>query len=307
MHDRRTGVATGTRSAPISRLQADVLLLACAALWGVSFLFQKSAMDHIGPLTFTAARSLVAAIVLLPFVVFEHARAASPPSPGLIKASSVAAAVFVVAAYLQQSGISTATVTNTGFLTALYVVAVPFASYAITGRAIAPSMWLAVAISILGTALLSGGSQDGFGMGEALIAASAIFWAVHFVIVGRAAAYDRPALFTALQFIIVALVAAFGAALVEDVSLPSLQLASTEIIYVGVIATAATFLMFAVALRATSPTEAALIISTDTIFAAIAAWLVLGERLSIIGVLGATAILAAIVVVHGARSQGRDA
>jgi drug/metabolite transporter (DMT)-like permease len=157
------------------RIHADVLLLACAAVWGFAFLFQKSAMAHIGPLLFVAARGLVAALVLVPLAVIEHRRSQAPLGTRIITISGLAGSAFLAGAFLQQSGIKTASVTNTGFLTALYVVATPFISFALTGRAIAPAVWAAVALSFAGTWLLGGGTLEGFGCGDLLVALSALF------------------------------------------------------------------------------------------------------------------------------------
>ncbi len=288
------------------RVHADLLLLACAAVWGFAFLFQKSAMAHVGPLLFVAARGLVAALVLAPLVVIEHRRSEAPLDRRMATLSLLAGGVFLVAAFLQQSGIKTASVTNTGFLTALYVVATPFISFALMGRAIAPAVWGAVALSFAGTWLLGGGTLGGFGRGDLLVAVSALFWALHLVLAGLAAPLRRPVLFTALQFLVVGVIAFSGALLWEPVSIAGLRAAGVDILYVAVLSGALTFTIFTAALRATSPTEAAIIISTDTVFAAFGAWLFLGERLSFIGALGAVAILAAILIVQLALArQGR--
>ena len=290
----------------LHRVHADLLLLACAAVWGFAFLFQKSAMMHVGPLLFVAARGLVATAVLAPIAIIEHRRAEASVSPRVVTLSVLAGGAFLAGAFLQQSGIKTASVTNTGFLTALYVVATPFFSFAITGRAIAPVIWGAVALSFAGTWLLGGGTLGGFGRGDLLVAISALFWALHVVLVGLAAPLGRPVLFSALQFMVVGVVALSGAFLWEPVSTAALRAAAVDILYVGMLSTALTFTVFAVALRATSPTEAAIIISTDTLFAALGAWLFLGERLTASGVVGAAAILAAILIVQLALARQRS-
>jgi drug/metabolite transporter (DMT)-like permease len=187
---------------------------------------------------------------------------------------------------------------NAGFLTGLYVVATPFISFALMGRAIAPAIWAAVALSFAGMWLLGGGTLGGFGEGDLLVAVSALFWALHLVLLGMAAPLGRIALFTALQFLLIGIVAMIGAQLWEPISLAGLQAAAVDILYVGVLAGALTFAAFTFALRATTPTEAAIIVSTDTVFAALGAWLVLGEQLTPIGAIGAAAILAAILMVQ---------
>jgi drug/metabolite transporter (DMT)-like permease len=103
----------------MTRLQADLLLLLGAAIWGYAFVFQKTAMEHVGPYTFIAARSIVAALALAPLAWRETRAAGGTLPPGLSRIALIAGAAFFLGAALQQFGLLTATVTNTGFLTAL--------------------------------------------------------------------------------------------------------------------------------------------------------------------------------------------
>jgi drug/metabolite transporter (DMT)-like permease len=277
----------------MSRLNADIALLLAATIWGVAFLFQKSAMDHVGPLAFIAARGLVAAVALLPFALREHRRVAVRTSGRLWGVAIGGGVAFFVAAWLQQTGLVTATVTNTGFLTALYVVLTPFVAWAWSGKIPNPVVWPAVLMSALGTWLLCGASLSAFSSGDQLVALSAFFWATHVVITGRAAPFCRPIAFTAAQFAVVATLAAIGSALFEVTTVEALAAAGADILYVGLLSSALTFTILTVALQYTPPSEAAVIVSMETVFAALAAYLVLGERLSAVGWLGAALILLA--------------
>jgi drug/metabolite transporter (DMT)-like permease len=204
-----------------------------------------------------------------------------------------------VAAWLQQEGIRTASVTNTGFLTALYVVLTPFAAWAWSGRRPSPAVWPAVALSALGTWLLGGGGMlSALGYGEGLVALCALFWAIHVVITGQAAPFRRPIGFTALQFAVVAALAGLCSAVMESTTLAGLAAAAPDILYVGLLSSAFTFTILTVALQYTPPSEAAVIVSMETAFAALAAFLVLGERLSAAGWLGAALILGATLFLQ---------
>lgn len=282
----------------MTRIRADLLLLACAAIWGFAFLFQKSAMNHIGPMTFVGTRALLATLVLMPLAWLEHRRAQVPIGGRYLRTGIFAGLAFVTGAVLQQTGLITASVTNTAFLTALYVVITPFISFALTGTRIAPLIWLAVMISFIGTWLLGGGTLTSFGIGDYLVALSAAFWALHMVIAGVAAPMGRSVLFSVLQFSVVALVALAGAFTFETITLAGLRGALPDILYVGVLSTAMSFTILTFALRATSPSEAAIIVMMETLFAAFGAWLIFNERLSFTGALGAAAILSAAILVQ---------
>jgi drug/metabolite transporter (DMT)-like permease len=284
----------------MSRLNADIALLLAAMVWGVAFLFQKSAMDHVGPLAFIAARGSLAAVALAPLAWREHRRAAAGPAgPGFWSIGVWGGVAFFVAAWLQQAGLRTATVTNTSFLTALYVVLTPFVAWAWSGKLPGGAVWPAVALSALGTWLLGGGGTlSGLGRGDALVALCALLWAIHVVITGRAAPFGRPIGFTALQFAVVAALAGVGSAALETTTLQGLAGAASDILYVGLLSSALTFTILTMALQYTPPSEAAVIVSMECVFAALAAFLVLGERLPAIGWLGAALILGATLLLQ---------
>ncbi len=287
----------GQYAGSMRRIHADLLLLFAAAIWGFAFLFQKSAMIHVGPVQFVAARAVVASVALLPLAMYEM-RTSGTRWRDVWPAAIVAGSAFYTAAILQQWGLVTATVTNTGFLTALYVVATPFIAWALLDKRPASIIWLAVALSFGGTWLLGGGTLSAFSAGDGLVAISAVFWALHVVLVGRAAPLGRPIAFTTLQFVVVGALGLVMAPMVETISVEKLADAWVEIAYVGLLSSALTFTLFSIAMRYTAPSEATVIVATETLFAAFGAWAILGERLPLIGWTGASLILTATLLIQ---------
>jgi drug/metabolite transporter (DMT)-like permease len=283
----------------MSRLHADIALLFAAAIWGVAFVFQKSAMDDIGPLAFIASRGAIAALALAPLALREGTRLnAKPASPGFWQIAVLGGTVFFIAAWLQQAGIRTATVTNTGFLTALYVIITPFIAWGWNRIRPSAAVWPAVFLSAVGTWLLGGGAIAAFSDGDKLVALSAFFWALHVVVTGRASPFRRPVAYTAVQFATVSALALVFSAGLETTSIDGLIAAAPEIAYVGLLSSALTFTLLTVALQHTPPAEAAVIVSLETVFAAAAAYWLLGERLGLIGWSGAALIMCAVLVLQ---------
>ncbi|MEO8651868.1 MAG: DMT family transporter [Hyphomicrobiaceae bacterium] len=280
------------------RIHADLLLMLAAVVWGVAFVFQKTAMDHIGPFLFIAARSAVAVLALAPLAYREGRGSGVVLPPGLMPIATLSGTAFFTGAAFQQIGLVTATATNAGFLTALYVIFTPFLVWLAFGRTPMWFVWPAVALSFGGTWLLGGGTLGAFGAGDALIAISAFFWAAHVVTVSHATRFARPITFTTIQFAIVGVLGLFGALLVEPIAWTSIAAAWREIAYVGLLSSALTFTLLAMAMKHTPPTEATIIVSSETLFAALAAYLMLGERLSLIGCCGAGLILGAVLLVQ---------
>jgi drug/metabolite transporter (DMT)-like permease len=281
------------------RIHADLMLLLAAVIWGVAFVFQKSAMDHIGPNTFIAARGLLAALTLLPFAILEGRRVAySPPPVKLIQIAGLAGIAFFLGALFQQLGLLTATVSNTGFLTGLYVIITPFVAWGWIGQRPTSMVWGAVAMSFVGTWLLGGGTLSGFNRGDGFVAICALYWAVHITIVGYSSRYGRPLLFTAIQFLVVGLLGLFASLVTETTTLAGLTAAVPSIAFVGILSSALTFTLLAMAMKHTTTAEATIIVSLETVIAAIAGALMLGERLAPVAIAGAGLILVSIILVQ---------
>jgi drug/metabolite transporter (DMT)-like permease len=291
----------------MTRLRADLLLLACAAIWGSGFILQKEAMVHIGALTFIASRTALAVVVLAPLALRERRRSGGTFPAGLVKVSLMGGIAFFVAAWLQQEGLKTASVTNTGFLTGLYVVFTPIAAWLIFLKRPAALVLPAVALSFVGTWLLGGGTASGFGLGDALVAVSAVFWALHVLVTGEASGFNHPATFTCLQFAIVSALAAVGAAFLETPTIAGLAASAVPIAYIGILSSALTFTVLTHAMRATPPTEAAILVSAESLFAAAAGAILLGERLSAVSWLGAALITASVLLVQFAPRPASEA
>lgn len=279
---------------------SHLLILLAAAIWGTAFYFQKIAMLHLEPASFVALRALVAVLALAPFAILESRRAISPLPHGLTKGGLLAGLLFLVAGVMQQHGIVTATVVNTGFLTALYIVGTPFVYWIVTGTQPATLTFAAATIATAGVWALAGGSFAALSGGDLWIAASTILWAGLFVVTGAAARHQRPITFTLIQFAVVAFAALPYALATEVVTLSGLTAATPSLLYVGVLSSALTFALMATAMNQVSAPVAAILLSTEVLFAAAAGILFLDERLSPIAWLGAALIFVAILLARRA-------
>ena len=273
----------------MSRLRADLLLLVAALIWGLAFYFQKTAMSHIGPWLFTAVRAVIATLVLIPFALREAAMERGPLAP-MVPISLLGGFAFLLGGGLQQAGIVDATIVNAGLLTALYVPLTPLVAWMWGGTRPSRIIWLAAILCFCGAWALGGGSLGQMSQGDMVIALSAVAWAVHIVITGKAGIHARPLTYTCIQFAVVAMCALGLAFLLETVSLPAILSVWPSLLYVGVLSSAVTFGIMAVALRYAQPSETAVLLSLETVFAALAGYVLLGERLTPLGWFGAALI-----------------
>lgn len=283
----------------MTRTRANIMLVAIAVIWGLAFVFQKTAMEHIGPFTFLAMRALVACLVLAPIAIFyEDAGRPDRPHATFWAVAAAGGATFFIGGILQQIGLVTATVTNTGFLTGLYVVITPLLMWLVLSRPPATLIWVGVVLAFVGTWLLGGGTIGGFSWGDWLVVFSSFFWAAHMLVIEHSGRHARPIAFTAVQFAVVTVVSGAAAFAFEEVSIATLVAAAPEIAYVGLLSSALTFTLLAVAMRHTTAAEATIIMSSETVFAAIAGVLLLGERLELIGWVGAALMFSASLLVQ---------
>lgn len=287
----------------MSRLQANLLLLACAAVWGFAFVFQKRAMEHIGPFTFICLRSVLACAALALPAWMEWRRAERPTTASLPRRfmllSGLAGVAFFGGAGFQQAGLVTASATNAGFLTALYVILTPFLAWLMLRQQPGARIWMAAGLAFAGTWLLGGGSLAAFARGEVLVTLSALLWALHVILVSLAATRGLAVMFTLAQFAVVALLGAVAAVGFGEIIDPdAMRRVLVDIAYVGLLSSALTFTLLTLAMRATRPAEAAVIMSTESLFAALGGVCFLGDRLPAIAWLGGAAIFAATLIVH---------
>lgn len=266
------------------QLMGNALLLLTAFIWGVAFVAQSKGMDHVGPLTFNGARSLLAAVVLLPlaWVLRRRSAHAAPPldKRAQLLGGLVCGLLLFCASTLQQVALVTTDAGKAGFLTALYIVLVPV--FGVFLRKKAPvAVWGAVALATVGLYLLCGvGSGAGFAPGDLCLLGCAVCFAGQIMAVDRFAPRTDPILLSGTQFLVVGLLSLPAMFIWEQPSLSGLQAALLPLLYTGVLSSAVAYTLQIVGQRSTQPAVASLLMSFESVFSVLAGALLLRERLS---------------------------
>lgn len=283
----------------MTRTRANALLLVAGATWGMGFIAQSTAMDAIGPHLFIALRFVIASLAVLPLAWRETRRATAPLRPRDHLAHASVGMVFFLAMAFQQVGLLTTTVTNSGFLTGLYVVFTPLIAVLLFREWPHRVIWPAAALALLGIFLLGGGSLSALVVGDLLTVVCAVFWAAQVVLIGRVVrAGGRPMALAFTQFATCAGLAALVALATEPIAWEAIRRAGPEILYAGFVASAFAFTVQIVAQRHTTAPQAAIMLSSESLFAALFAALFLGERLAAIGLLGCLLLFASMLLVE---------
>lgn len=284
----------------MSRVRADLLLVLTAFIWGTAFIAQKNAGDLMGPISFVGLRFLLSCVALAPLALYESGRSGSPLKKGDWSLAGLIGFCLFAAAALQQVGLATTTATNGGFLTALYVVLVPVFVFAQTGVKPRQAVLIAAVVSVAGAWLLTDGAPlQNWTSGDALVLIADVAWAAGISLIPtflRRA--DRPYFLACAQF---GVVGVLGTALglgFEPFTREGMTAALPAILYAGLCSGAVAFTLQIVALKYTPAAEAALIMSLESVFAALSGAVLLSERLTGSAVLGALLILLSVVLVE---------
>jgi drug/metabolite transporter (DMT)-like permease len=283
----------------MTRVQANLVLLLAAAIWGGGFVAQSTAMHAIGPFWFIGLRFAVATVVVLPFVWLEAHRAAAPLTRGNVQSFVLIGLALFGGAATQQIGLQTTTVTNSSFITGLYVVFVPMIAVVFMRRPPHWAVWPAALMALAGIFLLSGGSFSRLTIGDLLTVVCAIFWATQITLAGTAVGETgRPLAISAIQFAVTA-VAGLGIAIImEPISLVAIRSAIWEILYVGIFSSGLAFALQIIGQRYTTSSQAAIFLSSEALFGASLAALVLGEKVPPLGYVGCALMFSAMLMVE---------
>ncbi|NTJ32327.1 DMT family transporter [Agrobacterium rhizogenes] len=283
----------------MTRIQANLVLLLAAAIWGGGFVAQSTAMKAIGPFWFIGLRFAVATIVILPFVWMENRRAEKPLTRGnWLSFFCIGIALFGGAA-TQQLGLLTTSVTNSSFITGLYVVFVPLIAVVFLRRQPHWIIWPAALTALSGIYLLSGGSLSRLTSGDFLTVVCAVFWAAQITLAGVSVRETgRPLGISAAQFAVTAVLALIAAALVEPISFAAIGAALGEILYVGIFSSGLAFALQVIGQRYTSAPQAAIILSSEALFGASLGALLLGETMGPLGYAGCALMFSAMLAVE---------
>ncbi|MDE1994492.1 MAG: DMT family transporter [Rhizobiaceae bacterium] len=283
----------------MTRIQANLLLLLAAAIWGGGFVAQSTAMKAIGPFWFIGLRFAVATIVVLPFVWMENRKAAKPVTRRNLASFFLIGVALFGGAATQQIGLLTTTVTNSSFITGLYVVFVPLIAVVFLRRPPHWIIWPAALIALSGIYLLSGGSFERLTVGDFLTVVCALFWAAQITLAGTAVSETgRPLAISAMQFAVTAVAALIVAALIEPISIADIRGAIWEILYVGIFSSGLAFALQVIGQRYTTAPQAAIFLSSEALFGASLGALLLGETMGPLGYAGCALMFTAMLLVE---------
>ena len=282
------------------QLISSLFLSLAAIIWGFAFVAQKVGMEFIGPFLFNGIRFLMGSLILFPFVIYinnKQNKSIKSNTKSSFLYGIVLGIVLFLASSAQQIGMVSTTAGNAGFITGLYVIFVPI--FGVLLKQLVPKIiWPAAALAIAGLYLLS--VKDGFSMsmGDIWVSISAILWAVHVLMVGHLSKHIDPVFLALQQFLVCGILSLITAFSFEVIDLNLIMLAWGPLLYGGVLSVGVAFTLQVVGQEHAHPASASLLLSSESLFAAIGGWLILNEQMSLRALLGCSFILTGIILVQ---------
>ncbi|NPD46511.1 MULTISPECIES: DMT family transporter [unclassified Lentimicrobium] len=275
----------------------SLVLILVSAIWGFSFVAQRSGMDYVGPYTFNGVRFLLGSLSLLPlyFLQKDRKRLKIEEFKKISLAGLILGVALFIAASLQQIGMQFTSAANGGFITSLYVVLVPI-FYLFLKRKVGLHIWFGAILAVVGLYFLSVKEGLSINWGDSLVLISAVFWAIHVMMIGYFAPKYAILLLSIIQFTITAILSLSVAFVMEDVIWTQILSGYIPIIYGGIFAVGIAYTLQVFAQKKVASEQAAIILSFESAFAMLGGWLLLNEQHGWRSLMGAGLMMIGIVI-----------
>jgi len=278
-------------------LKSNGLLLLTAMIWGFAFVAQRVGMNYVGPFTFNGVRFALGSLTLLPFLIVTERRtpASALSRKMMILGCGMCGGALFMGASLQQIGIIYTTAGKAGFITGLYVVMVPIFSLVLKQHTDVGT-WIGVVLATMGLYFLSVTEQLTIQYGDLLVLIGAFFWTAHVLIIGWLSPQMNPVKIAFIQFVICSALSLVVASFTEEITVTQIFQAAIPIIYGGAFSVGIAYTLQVVAQKNAHPAHAAIILSMETVFAALGGWIILNETLSPREITGCMLMLAGMLL-----------
>lgn len=280
------------------QLSGVIALLGATVIWGSAFIAQSVGMDKIGPFTFQAVRCFLAVVFLFPAsALFSKGRPfwKSWADPALWRSGVICGLALFAASSLQQIGLVYTDAGKAGFLTAMYIVFVPFLGLFL-GQRPGRNALLSLIPAIVGLYLLSCTSVSGINKGDVLLLLCAVAFSVQILLIDRHCAGLDGLKLNCIQALVAAVLSVPWALLTETVDASRIASCWLPLGYAGILSMGVAYTLQIVGQKRVAPSAAALLMSLESVFAALFGWLLLHETMTRAEELGCVLVFAAVVI-----------
>ena len=313
--------------------KSSLMLFAAAFIWGTAFVAQSVGMDYLGPLSFNGARFFMGGAALLPVAGIARARRRKAETgkdgghsvrrqddeqrqnsaqrcggmqqnderrqdgKATLQGGVCCGTVLCAASLLQQYGIMRTSVGKAGFITALYIILVPFFGVFLKKK-IPGKVWAGAAIAALGMYLLCMSESLALGIGDGLVFLCAVLFSVHILVIDYFSPKADGVELSCVQFLTAGILASVLALLFEEPCVQDFIAGIVPLAYAGILSCGVAYTFQVVGQKGTDPTVAALILSLESAVSVLAGWVILGQALTGRELAGCGLMFGAVILVQ---------
>ena len=281
-------------------LKGNLILMLTAVIWGVSFVSQRVGMEYIKPNTFNGIRTMIGVLILIPFIFVRDKAGKSRPcdKKKLIIGGIICGALLCAAGTLQTWGMVYTTSGKSGFITAMYMIFVPIIGL-FAGKKIRAVTAAGVVLAVAGMYMLSiGGTDLIINRGDVITLVCAFIFAFHIMAIDRFSSEVDCVKLAWLQFFVCGTINIILMLLFEHPDWELVRSCSVPILYSGIMSCGVAYTLQIVGQQYAEPTTSSIILSLESVFAALAGWVLLNETLTFREVLGCILMFVAIIIVQ---------
>lgn len=282
-----------------------ILILALAALiWGTAFVAQSDAGGVIPTLTIIFFRYLIGGAALIPVLLFADRNKTKTERKSEWNRETLLGGVFCgtalfLGSLFQQLGFTDPEVTagKSAFVTALYIVFTPLLGLFL-GKKVPLRVWLCIAAAGVGMYLLCMHGETTLSIGDIYTLICAVAYTMHIMLVDRYSKRIDCIRLSMIQFFTASIIGGIGALIFDTVSASDLAAAAFPILYIGIMSSGVAFTLQVVGQKTCPPAIAPIVMSLESVFGALAGWVLRGETMLPVQILGCCLIFAAIIVTQ---------
>lgn len=273
--------------------RSNIFLIVCAAIWGFAFIAQVVGMEFVGPFTFNAVRFILGGVSLLPVIFVLRKNGNDMRVKGAFMSGFICGIFLFLASSFQQIGLQGTTAGKAAFITGLYIVIVPIFGL-FMGRRIKINSWIGAVTALIGLYLLCVKSGTGISHSDFLELVSAFLFAVQILLIDYFSKKVDPIKLAFYQFVVCSGFSFAVALPLETIHISSIFSAWGPILYGGVMSVGVAYTFQILGQKNADPSCASIIMSMETVFAALGGFLILGESM------GAKQFLGCFLMLSGA-------
>lgn len=294
------------------KIKGTIQLTLTSLIWGIAFVAQSVGMDYVGPWTFNCIRSILGCLILIPVVMIfspKENNTSSTTDGSIINNTAkdirkntiiggiLSGLCLCSATMFQQYGILETSVGKAGFITALYIILVPFLSIFLKKK-IGLQNWISAIIAVVGFYVMSIRGYERINRGDLMLLACALLFSVQILVIDHYVDRVNPIAMSSIQFAVSAIICSVGMFVIEAPSINDIFAARIPILYAGIMSSGVAYTLQIIGQKNLPPTPASLLMSLESVFSALAGFVILHQVLSTNELIGCVLVFAGVILAQ---------